>query len=617
MNNQSSIVKATSAAIGTEQWYADLWRERWESLGKTIEDSIKEINEYKEIQQEDALSLAEKHKELARDPSLKRNLLKTARSVFKATIKSAPPEPAAPMTNFVMFLTYMEIFGDYLKYDEYEKTCKCADLLDDLHNFSETLFRFFHNGFYEVTEIPENAEGHVRTKKEKLKQRPLEQTLLKLHLDQITKVLYFASERYSPNYVLGMLLEQMSIDLNIIQQMSHQRSRAYLRGNLFVADAFAKLALKPAIDHGLLHTRYNDVLCYLNRKIEIRLLPYHDTVVIGIPFGANVNFEIVKMSVPPEGAQAEKLKVTVSTDYLAIPHEVGHHLYQYGQILAQNEPFPLGKFLQGRLRERLAEKSAALPTSNWRFRWLEEIFADTYGCLVAGPVSVLGFQEYLANGRAEDNEEDAGKHPISALRPLIQTQILRSITDQYNTRLCTDEPDELDAHWQQWVKQYWPHWVDAHWPYGYGSRTDILREATYEIDGQKMTGHAILEDLQDVIEISLSVLHRLQPESWEKTWTAEWQSSAYADKEKVTGLFAHFKEFAAVELPTAHVEKWLDGLEPDQRVEQEPGQTDQWLTDRLQQLRQERRRRPGIDGLIELLLFNGWSTEGPGAGNVH
>ncbi len=61
--------------------------------------------------------------------------------------------------------------------------------------------------------------------------------------------------------------------------------------------------LIPSVDHGLLSTCYNDVLCYLNRRIEIRLLPYHDTVLIEIPFGANIQIEEAKMPVRAAATQ--------------------------------------------------------------------------------------------------------------------------------------------------------------------------------------------------------------------------------------------------------------------------------------------------------------------------
>ena len=236
---------------------------------------------------------------------------------------------------------------------------KQVEVLRKLGEFAQIAFAFFYDGFY-----PQQAQEALAESQQQQLTLELpggERNELGHTLNQATNALFFASAHHPPNDVLGTLLEQISIDLNIVQQAFQQRQIGTLRAKLFVADNFARIALKPAIDGGFLDARFHAALCYLNKGIEIRLLPYHELIFIGIPFTANVIFGKSTGSVDDTSAGAY-----VSTDYLAIPHEIGHYLYQYGQAPGNTRQRqssatakrPLAKIVQDQLREELSNARA-------------------------------------------------------------------------------------------------------------------------------------------------------------------------------------------------------------------------------------------------------------------
>ena len=106
------------------------------------------------------------------------------------------------------------------------------------------------------------------------------------------------------------------------------------------------------------------------------------------------------------------------------------------------------RVLTPRVHEALAAKLVqqnVLPTDR-RNHWLEELFCDAYGCLIAGPINVLGFQTLLSDEQYENDHLHRGKHPIAALRPFILSEMLREM-NRRGTANYASAPDLLDAHW--------------------------------------------------------------------------------------------------------------------------------------------------------------------------
>lgn len=150
------------------------------------------------------------------------------------------------------------------------------------------------------------------------------------------------------------------------------------------------------------------------------------------------------------------------------------------------------RILTPRIHEVLADKLERLHmlATDWRRHWVEELFCDAYGCLIAGPVNVLGFQFLLSDDQYEHEHLHRGKHPVASLRPFIQSEMLREM-DRRGTATYARIPDLLDLHWQNHLRVYGDH----------DHRRDIL-DARFTPEGQTpaLTGAQVIDALQIVID---------------------------------------------------------------------------------------------------------------------
>ncbi|MEM7128022.1 MAG: LamG-like jellyroll fold domain-containing protein [Chloroflexota bacterium] len=483
-------------------------------------------------------------------------------------------------------------FGlDYIR----SKLTELSDIARRLRDFSTASFQFFHQGFYQVHK--EGLEGN----QESLSSDP---GGLKTMLESLARPLFYTSEKYSTNFVLGSLVEQSSHDLNLLQQIAYQRSTGGEQTvvTFLIAEELGRRALEQ-VTGTLLDKRYNSVLCYLGNRMEVRLLPYHDSVIMGIPHISHSAYRSKSKLTRSKSAPSEEMDILYPMTFTAIPHEIGHVLYRFGQ-------FPVTKgnlHVYRLLKNRLLAKPHNFAPDDWRFQWLEEIFADAYGCLIAGPISALGFQLMLSDGPPQHLRNHLGDHPTPVLRPLMQSQILRKIRTQYGNPLFQQAPALLDARWQNWVAEHWPQWIAEKW-LGDTEQTDIIRAALFEVSGQTMTGQEILDALEPVVDVVLDVLKRVRPETKESTWTPNWNPTE--DTEKLAGLYKEFGQYASHAAKDA-----LDVVQTSIQQVEDTSQRNQALFDLLDQFQGQgtdgwRARSGGIDGLIELILFESWSDEG-------
>lgn len=220
----------------------------------------------------------------------------------------------------------------------------------------------------------------------------------------------FESEQLLPSmylpqeHVLRATLDQIAFDMNMVQHIASQRLQTTLQKTLNKADKLAQLALNVAVDNGLLSQC--TVLTYFNKSVNIRLIPYAPIALIGIPFSAT----------------------EADSDLLAIPHEVGHYVYNHAPGLA-------------------AQLHARIPLyPNWINHWIEEIFADVFGALVAGPVIGLSFQDILLDNAQKKFVVDDGVHPPDAIRPFGYSHTLNHLG-------YTQSAAALDARWTEKLTQ--------------------------------------------------------------------------------------------------------------------------------------------------------------------
>jgi hypothetical protein len=230
------------------------------------------------------------------------------------------------------------------------------------------------------------------------------------------------SALYPPPHVLTTILYQVSDDLEVIRKAatdelvsgdSDEATLARQRGDELVGEA-----LRPAAQFGI----SNPIpITYFQKSAAIRVIPYDER------FGGKGRSTIALIGIPFSTVQ-------LARDYLATPHEVGHFVYWNGRIQ--------DRAMWEAVREAIDR--SAVP--EWIRPWTEEIFADVYGCLLAGPVIALDFQDLQLLESARSFIQDDGQHPTPVVRPFIYSHTLHRMG-------LGNWADSLDARWRAAVAQ--------------------------------------------------------------------------------------------------------------------------------------------------------------------
>lgn len=210
------------------------------------------------------------------------------------------------------------------------------------------------------------------------------------------------SEEYPLEHVLWVVLDQIAHDLEVIQRAAEQRLSGFAT-TLDKADKLAWQALQPVVGgSNLVEDGRTTVVTYFHKSPNIRVVPYAPVALIGIPFTCT----------------------DVPRDYLATPHEVGHYVFWRGRGV------------------RAALRSSLPKERQYCHQWMEETFADVYGCLIAGAVIALDFQDLQLETSKKDFIEHDKAHPSPILRPYIYTKVLA-------------EEGSQSRDWAKQLRRYW------------------------------------------------------------------------------------------------------------------------------------------------------------------
>ena len=251
-----------------------------------------------------------------------------------------------------------------------------------------------------------------------------------------------------PSALLRSVAKNASRDLEIYSKAIQQRQRRPLTATtgevtlqartLFLADKLAASALAP-LQPFLDSSNPVNIISYLSGNIHVRQIPYDKQVIlVSLPY-ASVSFWHDQKAYDELADFDQDIlsayKNRIPFDYMAIPHEIGHFLYHFAEMpnTTINDFFGPKYILPSKYTG-----------------WLEEIFADTVGCFIAGPLAVLGMQSLLSGTYEEELLYDNGFHPIPAIRPFIMSQILRRLSKHYgfpDNIEFKHAPDKLDASW--------------------------------------------------------------------------------------------------------------------------------------------------------------------------
>lgn len=258
-------------------------------------------------------------------------------------------------------------------------------LTDGLSSFADAMFDYFYKGFDST------------------------------HTELTLKI----SSEYPVDQVLTRILEPISYDLEAIQWAFEQRRHAdtNMQWALQVGDKLAWEALQPAL-HLFDLPEDTTVLVYFQKFPEVRVIPYASVALIGLP-----------ITCVPVGEEGNRQ--IVARDFLAIPHEVAHYVYWHGRTKKadETESRPIYEAITADIAPQMA----------WGQEWLEELFADVYGALIAGPLIAQSFQDLQMRLSQERFLSDDGAHPTPFIRPDIYTKVVRkkqgkAWADALNTR---------------------------------------------------------------------------------------------------------------------------------------------------------------------------------------
>lgn len=245
------------------------------------------------------------------------------------------------------------------------------------------------------------------------------------------------NHNYPAEYALRRTVDQTAYDISVLQRASSQRhpvigSKSGIQA-LELADKLAYKALQPAIDAQLLEK--TTVITYFQKEPKVRVIPYAPIALIGIPYTC---------------VEVESDKTANFRDFLAIPHEVGHYVFWHGR-----KKYGANFKHSANLGTLILNGVTPYP-STWYQSWVEEIFADIYSTLVAGPVSVLSLQDMLYDNL--NLIDDYGHYPVPIIRPKTHfrvLQVMKEIADEY--MLGTLFPkiliNKLERRWNNLLKK--------------------------------------------------------------------------------------------------------------------------------------------------------------------
>lgn len=245
------------------------------------------------------------------------------------------------------------------------------------------------------------------------------------HYDYFAKYCDFrdpqkAQTEPSRAHILQTILDQIICDLEVIQRARDQRQALSTSDLLSLTDKVAMRALQPAEELlSAQKTAPTTVLTYVQKSPGIRVIPYAKVALIGVPLTC----------------------MSVSRDFMAIPHEVGHYLYWHGRSQEHSKGYP-----KKRIWEQLMDLFKDRPELGRCSAWREEIFADVYGCLVAGPVAALSCQDQQLEYSGIAFMEDDGEHPTPALRPYTYLWALEKMG--WSALICAALEQKWNSEWQ-------------------------------------------------------------------------------------------------------------------------------------------------------------------------
>ena len=365
------------------------------------------------------------------------------------------------------------------------------------------------------------------------------------------------SPEHPAENVLRAMLDQASYDLTAVQLAVDQRvdGSSAMQAALSKADALAQDALALASRAQLMKPAV--AVTYFNKDTNIRVIPYAPVALLGLPFTC----------------------INTPQDFLAIPHEVGHYVFRHAPGLAA------------------ALEALLLPSlPSWGSGWLEEIFADVYGTLVAGPVIALDFQDLLLDNPISYLKEDDGEHPADAVRPFIYIRLLQELGYK-------KAAPALQRRWQQALAE---------------------RGKPQSVTLSDGSGEAPLAVVRDVVEeTAVSILHYLTGQRGVSP-TAVWSDDLDSAKTEPETLYTAFTAWlqnnpatAVNQLKVEEGEAFVVSADGTSGNRRRLGETQTWRDWFKAQSRANPQDALPTAVWTEIFTAGGWPVKGPDGNGGH
>lgn len=338
-------------------------------------------------------------------------------------------------------------------------------LLQELHDYGLSHFSYFYEAFTKKTIDGKDASARAEN----------------LEKDK----------EYSYATVFNWITTQISNDLSIIlRAWDQRRDNQNYRVALEKADKFAQLALCPAIKCGYIPDG-TSVLCYFQKSYRVRLMPYANVVLVGVPFSA----------------------LEVPRDFLAIPHEVAHFVFRHGTLANKGAEQPYK-----------SDNESIASSLKWAFRkndeylqhWVEEMFADMYGCVIVGPVIALDFQDLQMDDRLEEFADTTIDYedPPPMLRPDTYSKVLAKSTDSQRPRLA----QFLHHRWKLYRGDLWSDYYDHYLkdknpPNGNELSLKIAKNETTQTNGAQNGNAGIRNENNSADSVNTILINNLREDS--------------------------------------------------------------------------------------------------------
>jgi hypothetical protein len=245
-------------------------------------------------------------------------------------------------------------------------------------------------------------------------------------------------DEYNQTILLNRALDVALQEWDTIRHALEQRENPRYQNTLTELDALAVECLSPLF--GVDKIR-NGIHTYIHKIFDIKRFAFSRTPLIGAPYEA----------------------LHAPESWLAIPHETGHYIFWNGTSTfeAFNKFYiDLQNKLLGAIENALRKRITAGyfrrrgETFHIWLNWLNEIFADIFGTLVAGPAFAWSIQSRIrARITVRDlyHSHEEPSHPDPFLRPFFHIQTLRQMAEVSQSEFADqlrEEANNLDKSWK-------------------------------------------------------------------------------------------------------------------------------------------------------------------------